>query len=65
MIKINGKEAMEAQGRTLAEYLKSKGFNAERIAVECDGNIIPKKDYDSKMIRDGEIIEIVSFVGGG
>lgn len=65
MIKINGKEAMEAQGQTLAEYLKSEGFNAERIAVECDGNIIPKKDYDSKMIRDGEIIEIVSFVGGG
>ncbi len=65
MIKINGKEAINAQGQTLAEYLKAEGFDTERIAVECDGNIIPKKDYINKIILDGEIIEIVSFVGGG
>ena len=65
MIKINGKETMAAQGRTLAEYLTSEGFDTERIAVECDGKIIPKKDYVNKIILDGEIIEIVSFVGGG
>lgn len=65
MIKINGKEVPEAEGRILAEFLKESGFDIKRIAVECDGNIIPKKEYDNKVIFDGEIIEIVSFVGGG
>ncbi len=65
MVKINGKAAPEADGRSLAEYLKIGGYDAARIAVECDGEIIPRKDYADKVIRDGEIIEIVSFVGGG
>lgn len=65
MAVINGKREPEAAGRRLADYLTQKGYGLTRIAVECDGEIIPKSQYEEKIIRDGEIIEIVSFVGGG
>ena len=65
MVRINGKDAPEAVGRKLLDYLKENGYRTERIAVECDGTILPKDRYGEKVIGDGEIIEIVSFVGGG
>ena len=56
---------MDAAGSSLQEYLSDAGYNNARIAVECDGGVISREDYDKKTILDGEIIEIVSFVGGG
>ena len=46
-------------------YLEENGYDAARIAVECDGEILPKKMYEKKIIGEDETIEIVSFVGGG
>ncbi|MBO6179869.1 MAG: sulfur carrier protein ThiS [Selenomonadaceae bacterium] len=64
MLTINGKP-VEAVGRTLSEYLKETGYDIKRIAVEKNGEIAPKKDYDSIVLSDGDKLEIVSFVGGG
>ncbi len=52
-------------GYILAEYLKKKEYPIQRIAVEINGNIIPKSKYDTTILKDNDIIEIVSFVGGG
>ncbi len=65
MIKINGKAAPEAKGNTLGQYLDENGYNKTRIAVEVNGSILSKKEYDSYIINDEDIIEIVNFVGGG
>ena len=64
MVKINGIEK-DAQGMTITEYLKTTNFDYTRIAIECNGNIIPKAQYDKTILCDGDSIEIVSFVGGG
>lgn len=64
MVKING-ETVNAQGMSLSEYLMKEGYQPLQIAVECNGAIIPKAEYDSKILTDGDTIEIVSFVGGG
>ena len=65
MVVINGVKKMDTAGSSLQEYLSDAGYNNARIAVECDGGVISREDYDKKTILDGEIIEIVSFVGGG
>ncbi len=65
MIVINGVRQPQAEGMTMSAYLEEKGYRQEVVAVECSGEIIPKSAYGEKVIRDGEIIEIVSFVGGG
>ena len=64
MVKING-EMQEAEGKTLTEYLESAGYQKQRVAVERNGEIVPKAEYDRTVLADGDSIEVVSFVGGG
>ena len=64
MIKING-EGKDIQGISLECYLLNEGYVIERIAVECNGAIVPKSEYGNRMLQDGDTLEIVSFVGGG
>ena len=51
-----------AEGMVL---LENSGFRRDRIAVEINGEIIKKSDYDKTVLNDGDKIEVVSFVGGG
>ena len=64
MVIITGKEE-NAAGKTLAAYLSEAGYDASRVAVERNESIVAKKDYGSTVLRDGDNIEIVRFVGGG
>lgn len=64
MIKING-VSIHADGKTLAQYLETTNYDPKRIAVERNGDIVFKTQYNETILRDGDAIEIVSFVGGG
>ena len=64
MVKING-EALEKDGQVLAEFLANSKYNGKRIAVEINGEIVPKSHYSETILRNGDMVEIVSFVGGG
>ena len=64
MVKING-EKLNIAGKTIAEYLATTNFDPKRIAVERNGDIVPKSQYADTLLQDGDNIEIVSFVGGG
>lgn len=64
MVRINGEE-INAAGKTLASYLEENGYKRERIAVECNEEIVPKSEYDNTVLKDGDVLEVVSFVGGG
>jgi len=64
MVKING-ETLDIAGKTLAEYLSTTNYNQKRIAVERNGEIVPKATYDNVILEDGDALEVVSFVGGG
>ena len=64
MIKING-VTVNADGKTLAQYLETTDYDPKRIAVERNGDIVLKPQYRETVLRDGDVIEVVSFVGGG
>ena len=64
MVKVNG-EPKDIAGKTLAEYLATTNYDVKRIAVERNGDIVPKAQYGETVLQDGDSIEIVSFVGGG
>lgn len=64
MIFVNG-EACEATSKTVAAYLIGSGYDVRRVAVEYNGAILPKCDYDKTELQSGDRLEIVSFVGGG
>lgn len=65
MTKLNGKEVNNENGTYLDKLLISKGYLLERVAVELNGNIIPKAQYNKITIKDDDSLEVVSFVGGG
>lgn len=64
MVKING-ENFDIAGKTLTEYLTTTDYDTKRIAVERNGDIVTKANYSRTVLADGDVIEIVSFVGGG
>lgn len=64
MVRINGNK-YNVTGITVAQYLSENGYDIRRVAVELNGNILPKAQYESTVLHDGDSIEIVSFVGGG
>lgn len=64
MVKINGEE-LNIAGKTIAQYIESTSYDSSRIAVERNGDIVPKAKYGETVLNDGDSVEIVSFVGGG
>ena len=64
MVKING-EPLDIDGKTLAEYLVSTQYDPKRIAVERNGEIVPKAKYGETVLQEDDVIEVVNFVGGG
>ena len=65
MVKINGTPAALAEGATVEAYLLQNGYRTDRVAVERNGDIVPKAGYRTTVLLDGDEVEIVSFVGGG
>lgn len=64
MVHINGKDEA-VSGMILKDYLVKNNYPPEGIAVECNEEIMPKSQYDTYALKDGDVVEIVSFVGGG
>ncbi|MBR6670165.1 MAG: sulfur carrier protein ThiS, partial [Ruminococcus sp.] len=62
MIKINGIEK-DSAGKSVAEFLAENGYDIKRVAVEMNEDILPKSQYESTFLKDGDVIEVVSFVG--
>ena len=64
MVTVNA-QVQDAAGKSLAELLVSAGYETGRIAVERYGDIVPKAQYASTVLEDGDALEVVRFVGGG
>ena len=64
MITVNGVRT-EASSIKLSDYLSENNYKITRIAGELNGGILPKNMYGETVLKDGDKVEIVSFVGGG
>ena len=49
----------------VAKLLEQMQLGGKRIALECNGEIIPRGQFDQRMLADGDRLEIVVAVGGG
>ena len=63
-ISVNGKE-ISFNGNTLKDLIQNYNLKPELIAVEKNREIVNKDSYDSEAVNEGDIIELVRFVGGG
>lgn len=64
MVTING-EVLDIADKTVAQYLSENKYEIKRVAVELNGEILPKSKYEETALHDGDSVEIVCFVGGG
>ncbi len=64
MVKVNG-QLLDVAGMSIAEYLSHSGFDITRIAIECNEEFVPKTKYHETVLKNGDKLEVVSFVGGG
>ena len=62
---INGEPQQLGDGLTIAGLVSHLGLNQRRIAVEVNREIVSREIYDTRLLADGDQIEIVQFVGGG
>ena len=64
-MKVNGKQQALSAPVSLTQYLKENVYNEKRVAVERNGEIIPKAKFQDTILSDADTLEIVHFVGGG
>jgi sulfur carrier protein len=63
-ITVNG-ESASIDTLTVQEYLVSLSIDPRRVAVELNRDILPKAKYLDTLLKEGDTLEIVHFVGGG
>lgn len=64
-VTINGKRLTLEGPLTIADLLRQRGFDPRLVAVELNGEIVPREHYAQRVLRSGDTLEIVHFVGGG
>jgi thiamine biosynthesis protein ThiS len=64
-ISLNGSNVEVDSGLTLGQLVDQKGLVRQMIAIEYNGEILPRHQYDNTMIHAGDVLEVVQMVGGG
>jgi len=64
-ITCNGETKDIDPGTTLVTLIKNFDLNPDTVVAECDGRIIKRDEYDTLALTEGNVIELVRFVGGG
>ena len=62
---VNGEPRRIAGGASIADLVRSLDLDPRKVAVERNGEIAPRSILAEQMLADGDVLEIVHFVGGG
>jgi sulfur carrier protein len=63
---INGKlREFDAATFTVAHLVTQLNLEGKRLAIECNGEIVPRSQFAATQLVDGDKLEIVGAVGGG
>jgi thiamine biosynthesis protein ThiS len=62
---VNGEPRTAPAGQSVADLLRELGLQSDRIAVELNLEIVERADFSRRTLKDGDRIEILSFIGGG
>ena len=65
MILLNGRDQEAPEGSTVLSLLELSGLQPGRVAVELNGRVVSRTGFHRAYLREGDVVEIVHFVGGG
>ena len=63
-LKVNGEE-IDTAAATVLQLLQEKEIKHERVAVEVNVKVLKRADFERHSLHEGDVVEIVYFVGGG
>ena len=64
-IVLNGVERELDGPVTVAALLEASGYGERRVAVELNGEVVPRSRHAEHGVRDGDRLEVVHAIGGG
>ena len=64
-LQVNGERREFDRDLTVSELLEELEVGAPAIAVEVNKDVVPRSEHGACVLRDGDRVEIVTFVGGG
>jgi sulfur carrier protein len=65
-ISINGNiKQFDGENMTISALVVTLNLTGKRLAIEKNGEIVPRSQFDAAMLNDGDQLEIVGAVGGG
>jgi len=64
-ITINGNKIEIKENSSISDFVKERKVTGNMFAIEKNLEIINKDRYDTEIIKEGDILEIVGFFGGG
>jgi len=64
ILRVNGERREVTEGLTVADLVAQLGIRG-RVAVELNGEVLRQAQHPEVRLRDGDALEVVTFVGGG
>lgn len=62
---VNGEARTTSMGATVTQYLEQLGADPKRVVVEVNREILTPGRFPQTVLQEGDVVEIVIFVGGG
>lgn len=64
-ITVNGKPREVGDGISVAQLIAELGFSGKRVAVEINEEIVPRASFETHVLREKDVVELVQFMAGG
>ncbi len=64
-VRVNGEQLRLPEGASVSALLEHLKISTPRVAVERNREIVPKAAYTTTPLAEGDVLEVVEFVGGG
>lgn len=65
ILTVNGETRESADSVSISQFLEFHSIHARMVVVERNGEIVPREDYGSVILQDGDALEIVQMMAGG
>ena len=62
---VNGESTSTASDQTIADLLRRLELNSQQVAVEVNRDLVPRESHAERKLLHGDVVEVVTLVGGG
>ena len=62
---VNGEQRDVPEGATVADLIRELGLGTAACAAEVNRQLVPRREHADRSLREGDVVELVTLVGGG